>query len=184
MSIRVLRASDHRRMPWKNGRGETVEIAVFPEAAGLDDFQWRVSMAGVTEDGEFSIFPGIDRTLAVLSGEGIELHVAGRGPQRLTRDYDPLAFPADAPTAARLVQGPITDLNVMTRRGQYSHRLARDAGPCDLRLILATAPLTLSLAGQVHALGPLDVLYCDGPEAALPPGPVTNAWLIEISRAT
>ena len=28
MSHRILKAADHRRMPWKNGRGETVEIAV------------------------------------------------------------------------------------------------------------------------------------------------------------
>ena len=28
--VTILRAKDYRRMPWKNGGGETVEIAVFP----------------------------------------------------------------------------------------------------------------------------------------------------------
>ena len=86
MTHRILRAADHRRMPWKNGRGETVEVAVHPPGAGLDDFGWRVSMAGVTEDGDFSIFPGIDRSLAVLSGTAVDLQIAGQGDHRLTPD--------------------------------------------------------------------------------------------------
>ena len=62
---KLLRNSDHRRMPWKNGGGETVEVIVHPEGASLSDFGWRVSMATVASDGPFSVFPGIDRTLAV-----------------------------------------------------------------------------------------------------------------------
>ena len=50
-------------MPWKNGGGETAEIAVSPPGAALDDFDWRLSMARVETDGPFSAFPGIDRTL-------------------------------------------------------------------------------------------------------------------------
>ena len=46
MTLQVLRAADHRRMPWKNGRGETTEIAIWPPTAGLDGFDWRISMAG------------------------------------------------------------------------------------------------------------------------------------------
>ena len=100
MTLRLLPAARHRRMPWKNGRGETVEIAVYPQGAGLGDFGWRLSMAGVTEDGDFSVFQGIDRSLAILSGDGIVLDVAGQ-PHRLTMDAAPLAFPADAPASAR-----------------------------------------------------------------------------------
>ena len=47
--MRLLRAATHRRMPWKNGAGVTTEIAVFPESAGLDDFEWRLSMATVCQ---------------------------------------------------------------------------------------------------------------------------------------
>ncbi|MDP1908248.1 MAG: HutD family protein, partial [Hyphomicrobium sp.] len=43
--MRILRAKDYRRMPWKNGGGETTEIAISPEGAALDSFDWRVSMA-------------------------------------------------------------------------------------------------------------------------------------------
>lgn len=123
--MKILRASEHKRMPWKNGKGETVEIAVFPPDASINDFDWRVSMATVAEDGPFSIFPGIDRTLAILDGIGMALDIAGRAPALLTTASDPLAFPADIPIAARLQDGAITDLNVMTRREGLSHTLIR-----------------------------------------------------------
>ncbi len=51
--MQILRASDHRVMPWKNGGGSTTEIAVFPIDSGLDAFDWRVSMATVAADGPF-----------------------------------------------------------------------------------------------------------------------------------
>ncbi|MGO8088565.1 HutD family protein [Rhizobium leguminosarum] len=122
--MRILRAGDHKRMPWKNGKGETVEIAVFPPDASINDFDWRISMATVAEDGPFSIFPGIDRTLAILDGNGMVLDVAG-SPVLLTTASDPLAFPADIPVAAMLEDGAITDLNVMTRRDGLAHTLIR-----------------------------------------------------------
>ena len=75
--MRLIRSKSYRRMPWKNGGGETTEIAVSPQNASLEAFDWRVSMARVESDGPFSAFPGIDRTLAVLEGQGIELD-AGR----------------------------------------------------------------------------------------------------------
>ncbi|MDV4178348.1 HutD family protein [Rhizobium brockwellii] len=121
----ILRAGDHKRMPWKNGKGETVEIAVFPPGASINDFDWRVSMATVAEDGPFSIFPGIDRTLAILDGNGMVLDVEGSTGVLLTTASDPLAFAADIPVAARLQDGAITDLNVMTRRDGLTHTLIR-----------------------------------------------------------
>lgn len=117
----LIRAADARRMPWKNGGGETVELLAHPAHAGLDAFDWRVSMATVASDGPFSMFPGIDRTLTILDGEGLELLVGDAGPVRLTPASDPYGFPADAPCRGRLLAGPVTDLNVMTRRGRFSH---------------------------------------------------------------
>jgi environmental stress-induced protein Ves len=78
-------------------------------------------MAAVATDGPFSVFSGIDRTLSILEGEGMTLFIEGREPVLLTRDSDPLPFAADAPTSATLVDGAITDLNVMTRRGSFTH---------------------------------------------------------------
>jgi len=187
MSITVLRAADHRRMPWKNGRGETTEVAVHPKGAGLGDFGWRISMAAVVEDGAFSIFPGIDRTLAVLGGDGIELSIAEAAPRHLTPDGAPLAFPADVAVTARLPGGPITDLNVMTRRGVFGHCMSRkrEAGPgmADWRLLLATEATDLRLGTEEHALAALDAILVTGRDVGLPIAATAPVWVIDIGRA-
>ncbi len=33
MALTFLKAENHRRMPWKNGGGVTVEIAIHPQGA-------------------------------------------------------------------------------------------------------------------------------------------------------
>lgn len=121
----LLRPSDYRRMPWKNGAGETIEIAVSPRGASVSDFDWRISMAHVGADGPFSVFPGIDRTLSILDGEGIVLSVGDAPPVTLTGSTSPFSFPADVPTSATLIAGPVLDFNVMSRRGALSHRVRR-----------------------------------------------------------
>ncbi|WEZ85092.1 HutD family protein [Rhizobium sp. 32-5/1] len=149
--MRILRQPDYRVMPWKNGGGFTTEIAVFPEDGDLSGFDWRISMAVVSTDGPFSAFPGIDRTLIVLEGEGMELAVGGEPPVCLTPTSSPLPFPADVATTARLVSGPITDLNIMTRRGRWAHRVERRRieGTFDIEssgdtlLVLALSPSRL-----------------------------------------
>jgi uncharacterized protein len=123
--MKLLRAKNHRRMPWKNGAGVTTEIAVFPANAGLENFEWRLSMATVASDGPFSLFAGVDRTLAVLEGEGILLSVEGRPEESVTRHSPPVAFAADRPTSAKLISGAVTDLNAMSRRGRWTHRMDR-----------------------------------------------------------
>lgn len=124
MAITILKAENHRRMPWKNGGGLTAEIAVHPQGASVEDFGWRISMATIASDGPFSVFPGIDRTLSVLAGDGIVLDIEGQA-TTLTRECAPLAFAADACCDARLIGSAITDLNVMTRRGRFAHMVRR-----------------------------------------------------------
>ncbi|TIP96458.1 MAG: HutD family protein, partial [Mesorhizobium sp.] len=50
---------------------------------------------------------------------------AGRPAATVTKTSAPLSFPADVPTQAALIAGPITDLNVMTRRGRMTHAVDR-----------------------------------------------------------
>ena len=190
---RLLRNADHRRMPWKNGGGETVEVIVHPEGASLSDFGWRVSMATVASDGPFSVFPGIDRTLAVLSGDGMALSIEGLGDRLLTPVSAPLPFPADAPTSARLTGGPITDLNVMTRRGAFRHSLAHHvvedatalATASGERLLLALDPLGVATPDGLIGLQPLDALVLDSAEPAdvVPAGEKAAFYLVEIAPA-
>lgn len=144
--MKVLRAKDYKRMPWKNGGGETVEIAIFPEKASLADFDWRVSMATVATDGPFSSFPGIDRTLSILQGKGMRLMIEGRRPALMTGETAP-PFPADVATSATLVDGPIVDLNVMTRRGRLTHSVQR---------------LALDHPHRAESLGGTTLVLCHG----------------------
>lgn len=193
MPMRLLRNTDQRRMPWKNGGGETIEVIVHPPGAGLSDFGWRVSMATVASDGPFSIFPGIDRTLAVLSGDGMALFIEGLGERRLTPASAPLAFPADAATTARLSGGPVTDLNVMTRRGVFDHTVERHViehptsfpASSGERLLLAINALNLSTSSENFDLQPLDALLMESLEepTVLPARQSATFYLIEIRPA-
>lgn len=163
---RVIRHADCPAMPWKNGGGSTTEVAVFPPGSGLDTFDWRVSMAQVASDGPFSLFPGIDRSLAILDGAGLRLAIGDAPALDLAGDKAPLAFPADAPTQAWLLDGPVTDLNVMTRRGRFRHALRRlvlAAGvpvPVEgsLAMLVALSGAALRVGGETVHLAARDTL--------------------------
>lgn len=122
--MRILRASDRTAVPWKNGGGVTMEVAVFPPGAGFDDFGWRISIARINQGGPFSIFPDIDRELGMLEG-CVMLTIAGRDAIDLSPDAEPVHFPGDVPTSAELVSRSATDLNVMTRRGAFASHMTR-----------------------------------------------------------
>lgn len=188
--MRILRADQHKRMPWKNGGGETTEIAVFPEGAGLSDFDWRVSMARVDGDGPFSGFPGIDRTLAIINGAGIVLNVEGYAAKRLARDSEPHSFPADVPTSAALIAGIVTDFNVMSRRGKVEHKVERlrgeHASPAgSARLVLCTAgEIAVGIARRWERLARHDAALLAPDEAAdLTPDPDGEFYLVEFRPA-
>ena len=168
--MRILKAGEYHRMPWRNGGGETAQIAISPTDATLNDFDWRVSMAHIDADGPFSVFPKTDRTLTVLRGDGLHLSVAGSAPVELTRDSEPLSFSGDVAAAATLLGGPVTDLNVMTQRGRFEHsmRCLRIAGPVELAvkaqlalLVCAQAAVQVGVNAQTAQLGTLDTLLLE-----------------------
>ena len=163
--MKILRASEYKTMPWKNGGGVTVEIAIHPPGASVDGFDWRISMATVAQDGPFSSFPGIDRTLAIIEGNGMALAIAGNEPVPLTTASPPLPFAADIPVDATLMDGAIIDLNVMTRRSSFAHDVQRRSGSCSVeagtatRLVLALDPLTVSVDNDTARLERLDGVF-------------------------
>jgi uncharacterized protein len=113
--MRLIAPSEYRRMPWKNGGGTTLEIAIHPPDAAWAGFDWRMSIAEIESDGPFSTFPGIDRTLVVLAGRGMRLTGIRDEPVDV-RPYDLVTFAGEAQVESRLLDGPTRDLNVMTRR--------------------------------------------------------------------
>jgi environmental stress-induced protein Ves len=111
----VFRLAERVFRPWKNGGGETAEIAVSPAGAGFENFDWRISTAIVAASGPFSVFAGVDRVLTVLEGGAMVLTVDGCE-HRLDAASQPFAFPGDVPVSAHLEGGKLLDFNVMVRR--------------------------------------------------------------------
>ncbi|THV10024.1 HutD/Ves family protein [Rhizobium rhizophilum] len=125
MSIRIQRFGEHRQMPWKNGLGITSEVISRPASDGSGGFDWRISLATVGASGPFSIFAGIDRTIAVLKGDGMQLTVDGRREPPLLVGSPPFAFSGDAEVQAICLGGETLDLNMMSRRRRFVHRMTK-----------------------------------------------------------
>lgn len=109
---RHLRPADYKVQRWANGRGETVEIA---RADGPGGMLWRLSVAQVVEDGAFSLFPGIHRSLTVIEGPGF--HLRGEGIDLRADPLVPVAFSGEVAIRAEGVTAPSRDFNVMVAAG-------------------------------------------------------------------
>lgn len=157
--IRVLRAADRVATPWKNGGGITREVAIWPPGSKFDDFDWRISMADVRESGPFSAFEGIDRIMAILSGR-LELRLPDRT-VALDPASEPFAFAGDVACEGIPLDGPVTDLNVMVRRGRAAARVTRFKGAIEIvaephAVVMATTRTTLRLGEEEYVLDALD----------------------------
>lgn len=166
--MRLIRHADLKPLPWKNGGGITREVAIFPPGADMNGFLWRVSMAQIASDGPFSIFPGVDRILYLLSGGGLGLRVAGR--DHALRPGERLDFPADAAAEAWLQDGPVEDLNIMVDRSRVHVEVREQRIDGDLSLQLPTpASILFVREGEVSvpdpagtlSMGPRDSLVTD-----------------------
>lgn len=142
-----LKPADGRAMPWRNGGGTTLELAVDPPEATLaTGFRWRLSSAEVASSGPFSAFPGMERCLLLLEGAGFDIDFGPRGRVELREPLAPLFFSGDWPAVATLVEGPCTDLNLMCdpRHGRARVEALWFEGPRSLDL--AGAPLLIFVA--------------------------------------
>ena len=128
--------------PWKNGGGTTQEIVCFPPGAGLDSFDWRVSIATIAMGGPFSVFLGVDRTIMLLEGDGVRLQAAGFE-HRLETPHEPFAFDGEAAVECSLLGGLSTDFNLMVRRA---------SGRGTLHVISDVAELRRSRHGLLMAI--------------------------------
>lgn len=70
LSSRVIPATEYRRERWRNQLGWTREILRLGDA---DAWSLRLSIAEIEQDAVFSAFPGIDRELVLLHGNGMRL---------------------------------------------------------------------------------------------------------------
>jgi len=179
----LIQYASLRPAPWKNGGGTTTEIAVAPSGAGLDEFDWRISLATITQSGPFSSFPGIDRSLALVDGDGVLLDF---GDERfvLSPSEPLIEFAGEDAVHATVTGALTTDFNVMTRRGRCRHRLEplvvrgsealKRRSATTLLFLAEGESLTLSSARERIAMVRYDVVVMEAEEA----------WTLEASLAT
>jgi environmental stress-induced protein Ves len=109
--MQIVRQSQFKASPWKNGGGITHEAMRVPER-GI--FRWRVSIAHIDASGPFSDFAGYARTMVLLRGAGAALKLSD-GTQRIMRASGDLAqFDGALGVKCDLLNGPCVDLNLMT----------------------------------------------------------------------
>jgi environmental stress-induced protein Ves len=137
-------------MPWKNGGGTTTEIYREDDTDG--EMLWRVSIAGVSANGPFSTFPGYDRHIMNIEGEGMTLDGCAAGPLLVPPGFVPVSFSGDWSVSARLVSGAIRDFNLIARRASLCSGL--ESVLLDSRKCFATTAsrrLVYVFSGQLTA---------------------------------
>lgn len=153
---RILRPDTHRRVPWRNGLGSTLEIATdVAEPGGA--WTWRLSLADVPSRAAFSRFPGIDRHLAVLDGPGMTIEredqeegegeeaSAGDGLRQaariaIPRDGMAYAFAGEDGIVGEPLGPGVRDANLMLDRRRWTG---------SLEVLRVRAPRTITASGDV-----------------------------------
>lgn len=117
--ITVIPATAFKTVPWKNGLGHTTELAI-NNGGNLANFDWRLSIASVVNDAEFSNFSGYQRNLVLISGQGITLDHQNGQLDTLNELLDIAQFDGGFKTLGKLHGAAITDFNIMTKHKHYS----------------------------------------------------------------
>jgi environmental stress-induced protein Ves len=176
----LIEPEDTLRLPWRNGRGVTRQFALWPEDARFEagDFDWRISAAGVVEDGPFSTFAGFDRVLVVTDGAGLVLDHGPEGGRGRLRPLEPYSFSGDWETRATLIAGAVQDFGVLTRRGVWRAEVeVLRLGARRMRLELLPGE-----HGFVHVLrGECDARL-EGEDDSLPLAREDSAWILPTAR--
>lgn len=109
--MRLIRLVDRPESAWANGRGITRELLRDGEAP--EGWNWRLSVATVSEPGPFSSLPGIDRVLVCAGDAPLSLSIDGRAQE--VQPGHPIFFAGESDVSS---YGSVVtrDVNVMVRR--------------------------------------------------------------------
>ena len=133
-AFRPVPAAVQRTEAWANGAGHTTVLDSGPDAA---TWRWRLSIARIERDADFSALPGVRRQFAPLDAPVTLAFPHGREKHLLrleTFRFDG----ADAPQA-RLGDGPTRAFNLMLRDGAEGELITR---PLTGAMVLPMAPGT------------------------------------------
>jgi environmental stress-induced protein Ves len=165
----ILRARDRRSTRWRNGAGFATDVVTGPRDASVADFDWRISIATIGSNSDFSVYPGVDRYLMPLSPSGLDLEIDGT--TQHVDQFDVLAFDGESNVRSVNVTTTSLDLNLMLRRD------------------VVTGSLTCEHVNGRQALDASVALMLDGTfdglelyDAVLDPGTLAGTGHIAIAR--
>jgi hypothetical protein len=146
---RVIPANEYRRERWRNGLGWTREIARAP-ADG--EWSWRLSIAEIEQDAVFSSFPGVERELVLLTGNGLRLRFGDGESRELLPPHDRLRFAGEREVTGELIDGRTTDFNLMWRRDRIDAQLWHRplVGPMVFFVVAGTTWAIHLIAGEAR----------------------------------
>ena len=188
MSWHTFALADVVPRAWKNGGGVTRELLAWPSPA---DWVFRMSVAEVQADGPFSIFAGVQRWFAVLSGAGVRLRLGAQVPYEehaLTPASAPFCFEGALPVDCTLIDGATQDFNLMVRADQARAQMQRVSGslqivgkgPCAVAVWSGDAGATLWLGQECTHVSANTLAWQDLPAKAVLKVMASNALLMEI----
>lgn len=164
-ATRIIPSVEYRRERWRNGLGWTREILRLPDN---DHWQVRLSIAEIEQDAAFSAFPGIERELVLLRGEGLRLRFTDGALHTLLPPHDRLRFAGEAQVSGELVDGLTHDFNLMWRRDAVNAELLHR--PLVGGMFFFTEPAVAwaihLLAGQAEFEGDPDLAPMDAGDTA------------------
>ena len=112
-----LKPTDYQTKSWKNGKGQTHDIFMFPEAADHTNFDIRLALSPIVEKGVFSSFPGADRVITLVQGEGLNLIFDDNS--ITLQPLDSLTFDTGLAPTGEPLGGSVLVVNVMARRDKW-----------------------------------------------------------------
>jgi environmental stress-induced protein Ves len=115
--LKYIAENSWKTLPWKNGKGKTVQLVIHPENSIFfeENFDWRMSLATISETSAFSIFEGYDRVLTKIHGDSMTLIQQNKSPQNLELNTA-FYFTGEEKVECVLHGKEATDLNAMIKR--------------------------------------------------------------------
>ena len=133
--LQVIAPQQFITIPWKNGLGETTELAI-NDGGTLENFDWRLSIASVINEGFFSDFSGYQRHLVLIAGQGLTLlhgskdeskdesKGGNKSSDNLTNLLAIATFDGACKTYGKLTAGAIKDFNIITNKQKITSHVS------------------------------------------------------------
>ena len=159
--IEIITEKSFNTLPWKNGKGETIELAINQHGT-LENFDWRLSMATVSENGVFSDFSGYERNLVLIEGNSIHLSHNNKHTDQLDQLLDVATFDGGNITHGFLPAGTIKDFNIITATDKYTTRVETYLNNVEKAIKNHELVFAYSLTSNIEVSGKLSTLVQQG----------------------